>query len=77
MKREVQMKARSSKYLSAERTPVALTAVGLQGLYLSLGTWLGKVTQQQSLHRGNGKGSPSSQPYPQPTKARHLQQNQY
>lgn len=78
------MKAHSSKHLNAERTPMALAAVGLQGLLRCAAEAVpvtrhvsGKVTQQQSLHRGNGKGSPSSQPYPQPTKPRYLKQNQY
>lgn len=68
MKREVQMKARSSKYLNAERTPTALTAVGLQGLYLSLGTWLGRSRSSSPFIVGMEKEAPVPSPTLSPPK---------
>lgn len=56
------MKARISEYLNAERTPMALAAVGLQGLYPSLGTWLGRSRSSPFI-----VGMEKEAPVPSPT----------
>lgn len=79
------MKAHSSKYLNAVHTSMALATVGLQGLlphsakdacnYHSTHIWEGLTGG--SLHHGNRKGSPNSQPYLQLTKPHYLKQSQH
>lgn len=79
VKREVQMKAHSSKYLTAAHSSTALVTA-LHGLLPHSADGCthhisGEVSQEEYPYSENRKASPNSQLYPQLTKPYHFKQN--
>lgn len=80
VKSKVQMKAHSSKYLTAAHSSMALVTTDLQGLLPHSADGCtyhvsGKVSQEEYLYYGNRKASTNSQLYPQLTKPYYFKQN--